>query len=89
MRSALTFPLLLLALYVPQTVAVRAEACVANQSGDLVCGAGKSASRVFADTTSPSKRYAFAWRTAQGLPSGRDAPDNVENVLIRVTVAVS
>ena len=51
MRSALTFPLLLLALYVPQTVAVRAEACVANQSGDLVCGAGKSASGVFADTT--------------------------------------
>lgn len=85
MRSALKFPLLLLALYVPQTVAVRAEACVANQGGDLVCGAGKSASRVFADTTSPSKRYAFAWRTAQGLPSGRDAPDNVENVLIRVT----
>ena len=85
MRSALTFPLLLLALYVPQTAAVRAEACVANQSGDLVCGSGKSASRVFANTTSPSRNYAFAWRTAQGLPSGRDAPNDVENVLIRVT----
>ena len=71
MRSALTFPLLLLALYVPQTVAVQAETCVANQSGDLVCGEGKSASHVFAGTISPSKAYAFAWRTPQGLPSGR------------------
>ena len=85
MRSALTFSVVLLALYVPQTAAVRAQACVADQSGDLVCGSGKGALRVFANTTSPSRNYAFAWRTAQGLPSGRDAPDNVENVLIRVT----
>ncbi|WP_245319825.1 hypothetical protein [Bradyrhizobium sp. LMTR 3] len=41
--------------------------------------------RVFADTISPSKNYAFAWRTAQGLPSGQDTPSDVENVLIRVT----
>ncbi len=41
--------------------------------------------RVFAGTTSPSKDYAFAWRTAQGLPSGQDTPNDVENVLIRVT----
>jgi hypothetical protein len=41
--------------------------------------------RVFADTISPSKNYAFAWRSAQGLPSGHDVPDDVENVLIRVT----
>ena len=40
---------------------------------------------MFANTTSPSKNYAFAWRTAQGLPSGRDTPNDVENVLIRVT----
>ena len=40
--------------------------------------------RVFADTTSPSKKYAFAWRSAEGLPSGRDLPSkSVENVLIR------
>lgn len=85
MRFALTFPFILIALYALQTAAVRAEACVADQNGDLVCGAGKTASRVFADTTSPSKGYAFAWRTAQGLPSGRDAPSGVENVLIRVS----
>ena len=41
--------------------------------------------RVFADTTSPSKKYAFAWRSAEGLPSGRDLPlKGVENVLIRL-----
>ena len=85
MRSVLTLPVILLALYALQTAAVQAEACVADQNGDLVCGAGNSASRVFADTTSPSKGYAFAWRTAQGLPSGRDAPSGVENVLIRVS----
>ena len=82
---ALTLPVVLLALYALQTVAVRAQACVADQDGDLVCGEGNGASRVFADTTSPSKNYAFAWRTAQGLPSGRDAPNGVENLLIRVT----
>jgi hypothetical protein len=84
-RFALTLPVVLLALYVAQTVAVQAQACVADQNGDLVCGTGTSASRVFADTTSPSKGYAFTWRTAQGLPSGRDAPSGVENVLVRVS----
>jgi hypothetical protein len=84
-RFALRLPVVLLALYVAQTVAVQAQACVADQNGDLVCGTGTSASRVFADTTSPSKGYAFAWRTAQGLPSGRDAPSGVENVLVRVS----
>ena len=78
MRSALTFPVVLLALYAPQTAAVRAQACVADQSGDLVCGSGNGALRVFANTTSPSRNYAFAWRTAQGLPSGRDIPNDVE-----------
>jgi len=84
-RSALIFPVVLLALYASQTAAVLGEACVADQHGGLVCGEGKAAMRVFADTTSPSKNYAFAWRSAQGLPSGDDIPNDVENVLIRVT----
>lgn len=88
MRSALTFSVVLLALYASQTAAARAEACIADQRGGLVCGAGKGALRVFANTTSPSKNYAFAWRTAQGLPSGSDTPNDVENVLIRVTDGV-
>lgn len=85
MRSAVTFPVVLLALYASQTAAVRGDACIADQRGGLVCGEGKGALRVFANTTSPSKNYAFAWRTAQGLPSGGDIPNDVENVLIRVT----
>jgi hypothetical protein len=84
-RSAVTFPVVLLALYASQTAAVRGDACIADQRGGLVCGEGKGALRVFANTTSPSKNYAFAWRTAQGLPSGGDIPNDVENVLIRVT----
>jgi len=84
-RSALTFPVMLLALYASQTAAVRGEACIADQRGGLVCGEGKGALRVFANTISPSKNYAFAWRTAQGLPSGNQTPNDVENVLIRVT----
>jgi hypothetical protein len=84
-RSALTFPLVLLALYASQMAAVRAQACVADQQGGLVCGEGKAAMRVVADTTSPSKNYAFAWRSEQGLPSGSDLPPaGVENLLIRI-----
>jgi len=84
-RSALSFPVILLAWYASQTAAVRGEACTADQRGGLVCGTGKGALRVFANTTSPSRNYAFAWRTAQGLPSGDETPNDVENVLIRLT----
>jgi hypothetical protein len=84
-RSVLTFPAVLLALYALQTAAVRGEACIADQRGCLVCGTGKDALRVFANTISPSKDYAFAWRTSQGLPSGDEIPNDVENVLVRVT----
>jgi len=56
------------------------EACIADWRGGLVC-----ALSVFANTTSPSKNYEFARRTAEGLPSGDDIPNNVENVLIGVT----
>jgi hypothetical protein len=84
-RHALTFPIIVLALYASQATPVRGEACIADQRGGLVCGTGKGALRVFAGTTSPSKEYAFAWRTAQGLPSGDDIPNDVENVLVRVS----
>lgn len=85
MRRALVFPLVLLALHVQQATAVHAQACVADHHGGLVCGEGKAAMRVVADTISPAKDYAFAWRSAQGLPSGSDIPDDIENVLIRIS----
>jgi hypothetical protein len=85
MQRALAFVLVFIALSVQPMAAVRAQACVADQHGDLVCGEGKAAMRVVADTTSPSKNYAFAWRSEQGLPSGRDLPPSgVENLLIRI-----
>jgi hypothetical protein len=85
MRRALAFPLVFIALSVPPMAAGHAQACVADQHGDLVCGEGKGAMRVVADTTSPSKTYAFAWRSEQGLPSGHDLPPSgVENLLIRI-----
>src|SRR5262245_4964698 len=77
-------PLALLAWCVQPMAGANAQACVADQHGGLVCGEGKAAMRVVADTTSPSKNYAFAWRSPQGLPSGNDIPDNIENVLVRL-----
>ena len=85
MRRLLTFPVVLVAMYVAQTAATRADSCAADQLGGLVCGEGKRAARVFADTTSPSKKYAFAWRTPDGLPSGKETPEGVENVLLRLS----
>ena len=86
MRHALTFAALFVAWSVSQTATARADACAADKSGDLICGTGKDALRVFADTTSPSKTLAFAWRTGKGQPQGDDIPDNdVENVLVRIT----
>jgi hypothetical protein len=84
-RRVLTFPVLLVALVVAQAASMRADACVADQKGGLVCGEGKGAMRVFADTISPSKQYAFAWRSPDGLPSGDDTPSGVENILIRIS----
>ena len=85
MRRALALPLVLIALHVQPAVTAHAQACVADQQGGLVCGEGKAAMSVVADTTSPSKNYAFAWRSEQGLPSSRDLPPaGVENLLIRI-----
>ena len=64
---------------------MRADSCVTDQHGGLVCGEGKGAVRVFADTISPSRKYGFAWLSPDGLPSGRDIPLRVENVLVRLS----
>lgn len=84
MRRALALPLILLALYAPQPRAASAQACTPDQHDALICGEGKGAMRVFADTVSPSKAYAFAWRSGQGLSVADQPPDGVENLLIRI-----
>jgi hypothetical protein len=83
-RRPLTFSAILVASFVAQTAGTRADSCVSDQHGGLVCGEGKSAMRVVADTTSPQKKYAFAWRSPNGLPSGNDIPEGVENVMVRL-----
>src|SRR6185295_13800957 len=85
MHRTRIFLVFLIALYALQAAAVHAQACIADPHGGLVCGEGKAAMRVVADTISPSKEYAFAWRSEQGLQSGGDQPPSgVENLLIRI-----
>jgi hypothetical protein len=84
MRKATVFSAIIAALLL-QANTSRAAGCVADQAGGLVCGEGKDAIRVFPDTTSSSKKFAFGWRTSAGLPSGRQLPaGDIENVLIRL-----
>jgi hypothetical protein len=85
MRRALALPLILLVLYAPRVREASAQACTPDQHSALVCGEGKAAMRVVADTTSPSKNYAFAWRSEQGLSVGDAPPPGVENLLIRLS----
>lgn len=71
------------AAFLPQSLAAQAGACIADKFG-LVCGEGKDALRVFPDTLSPSKTYAFAWKSPTGLTSGHDLPSDVEDDLVRL-----
>lgn len=84
MHRALKFAALVTACLGWQTAAVRADACTADQNGGLVCGTGKDAVRIFDQMYSPSREYAFAWRSGNGLPQGDDIPNDAEDVLVRV-----
>jgi hypothetical protein len=85
MRKLLTIQAVIAALYLPQTGAAHAEACGVDKYGGIVCGDGGNAMRVIETTTSPSGKFAFAWRSADGVvPGGRIPPDNVENMMIRL-----
>jgi hypothetical protein len=85
MRKALIIPLMMVALYLLPGGTAHSEACNADIFGAFVCGAGNDAFRTIADTTSPSGKFAFAWRSSQGLPTGDELPSgDIENVLIRL-----
>lgn len=63
----------------------RSGACPPDGSASFVCGEGKEVFRVFADTVSPSKAFAFAWRSSAGLPRGDGEPGgDIENLLVRL-----
>jgi hypothetical protein len=68
MRKAMIMTVMLAALYLPQGGAAHSEAHNTDKFGALVCGEGNNALRSFADTTSPSGKFAFAWRSTQELP---------------------
>jgi hypothetical protein len=85
MRQTFILAAAIVALLLPLTTGARAAGCVADQYGGPVCGEGRDAVRVFDDTTSPSKKFAFAWRSSAGLPAGQQEPaGDIENVLVRL-----
>lgn len=61
-----------------------AQACRPDDKGVPVCGDGRDAVRVIADTISPSGRFAFAWGGPDGILVEQGDPDTVRTVLVRL-----
>ncbi len=59
--------------------------CQADAHDGLICGAGNGAARVIADTISPSKKLALAWRSKTGPPTEQPDDDDIELLLIRLS----
>src|SRR5580693_3432641 len=58
--------------------------CRPDQHAGLICGEGPGAARVVDGTISPSKRFAFAWRSPDRPPT-EDPYGNVDLLLIRLS----
>ena len=58
--------------------------CKPDAFGGTTCGEGAGAARVIEGTTSPSKAYAFAWRSTKTPPTEVPDEENLESVLIRL-----
>lgn len=81
MRAWPTIVLIMLATILSQRPVM--AGCVPDQHDSQICGEGHQALRIFPDTTAPSGRLAFGWRTPTGLPSdGGEPRDSVEDVLV-------
>lgn len=59
--------------------------CRPDAHEGLICGTGDGAARVIADTLSPSRRLALAWRTPGGPPTEEPDGDDIELLLIRLS----
>jgi hypothetical protein len=57
--------------------------CQPDKFGGLTCGSGVGAARVIADTLSPSKRLALAWRSTKGPPT-EDPIGDTEIIVVRI-----
>jgi hypothetical protein len=71
----------LVVLCLLQAAAGQAQNCRADKDS-RICGEGKDALRLFEGTASPSGKFAFAWRSANGIPAS-GIPLDVENLLVR------
>ena len=63
--------------------------CLPDQNAGLTCGQGNGAARVVEGTISPSKRLAFAWRSANHPPTEDPTGDAIESLLIRLSDGVA
>jgi hypothetical protein len=63
-------------------------ACRPDAHEGLTCGNGNGAARVIADTVSPSKRLALAWRSPSSPPTEDPDTDDLELLLIRLSDGV-
>jgi hypothetical protein len=59
--------------------------CRSDAHEGLTCGTGDGAARVIADTFSPSKRLALAWRSPSSPPTEEPDTDDLELLLIRLS----
>lgn len=60
-------------------------ACQPDAHAGLTCGAGNGAARVIADSISPSRRLALAWRSPSGPPTEQPDEDDIELLLMRLS----
>jgi hypothetical protein len=76
----------ILVAFLAAFVATQAQAsCAALQGGAVICGEGKEAMRVLSGTNSPDLRFAIAWRERDGAGRDEPNPDNVDNLLVRLS----
>ena len=57
--------------------------CRPDKFGGLICASGVGSARVIADTLSPSKRLALAWRSNKGPPT-EEASGDTEIMVVRI-----
>lgn len=63
----------------------QAAPCETVPDGAIVCGTGDDAMRVLSETASPDLRFAVAWRDRNHPGSEEPDPEDVENILVRLT----
>jgi hypothetical protein len=65
-----------------QAAVAEQQACRVDKNS-WICGEGRDALRLFEGTSAPSGKFAFAWRSPNGIPSGDEIPVAAENLLVR------